>query len=66
MRGWRRETISLEKKKSPASSALTSEYTINLMIWVIVRTGPLLEGIEKSLESIIWDTAQLQEQLMLR
>ena len=45
-------TIYLSQMTKPASSTLAAEDTNNLMIWEIVRTGPLIEGMVTSLESM--------------
>ena len=42
MRVWRRGTISLAQTKRPACSASEAEDLMNLMIFAIGRTGPLM------------------------
>ena len=44
MRVRRRGTISLAQMKMPASYALASEEMTNLIIFAIVRIGPLILG----------------------
>ena len=52
-RAWRSGIISLAILKRPASSASAADDMTVLMIWAIVRTGPLWAGTSTSSESII-------------
>ena len=58
---WRRGTISLEVINRAASLASTTEDMTNLMIWEMMRIGPLNRGLGYSLESMIFATAWLRD-----
>ena len=50
MRVWRRGAIYLEATNSVASSSSAAEDTTNLIIWEMVRMGPLYRGLGSSSE----------------
>ena len=59
-------TISLEMVKRPASSASEAYDMTFLIIFAMVRTGPLCRGIGTSSESMMWVPARLRALLTLR
>ena len=52
-----RGIMALAQMKKPESSALAAEDMTFLMIWAIVRTGPLIEGTGVFSESMMWAPA---------
>ena len=60
MSAWRSGTISLEMEKRPAISASEADDMTFLIIFTIVRTGPLWRSIGTSSERMMQDPARLQ------
>ena len=56
---WQVGTISLAVMYSAPSSASAAEYMTNLMIWAIVRIGPLHSGVGSFSDKNIWAPARL-------
>ena len=53
MRVFQRGTMALAQMKRPEISASATEDVTFLMIWAMVRTGPLMEGTGVSSDSTI-------------
>ena len=66
MKVWQRGTIYLAVMKRDTSSDLAVEDINNLIIWVRVRSGPLLAGMGKFLEIKMWATAWTMDMISLR
>ena len=52
--------MALAQMKRPESSASAAQDMTFLMIWAIVRTGPLIEVTGLFSESMMWALAQLR------
>ena len=66
MKVFRSGTVALAKMNSLDISASAAEDITNLMIWVTVRTGPLLVGTGVSSERMMCAPARLHTLLRLR
>ena len=62
---WRRGTICLAVMKRAASYDLSAEDMADLVIWEIVRSETLLDGMETSSEINMWDPARLRALISL-
>ena len=51
--------------KRAASSDLAADDMTNMMIWEIVMSGPLLDGMRTSSERKVWDPVRLRTLLSL-
>ena len=66
MSDWRSGTIYLAMVNRPVSSALEEDEMTFLMIFAIVRTGPLWRGIGTSSEIMMWAPVRLRALVTLR
>ena len=65
MRACRSGTIYLEMVKRPASSASEADDMLFLIIFSMVRTGPLWRGVGAYSDIMMWEPARLQGFLTL-